>query len=103
VLQFTPWKLRHLGACRDAACTATAPVPGVRAWRHGLVLGAHCVRCCLGFMAALVVVGVMDVGLMALVALAITAERVLPRPALVARAAGLLSIAAGAWILCKPS
>ncbi len=98
-LQFTPWKIRHLDRCRTATCAAGRPVAG--AWRQGLALGASCVRCCLGFMLALLVLGVMDLATMAWVGAAITAERVLPRPGAVARATGLLAIAAGTWLLCK--
>jgi len=99
-LQFTAWKARHLGLCRTTACAA-----GVRpvAWRSGMALGVACVRCCLGLMLALLALGVMDVVIMAWVGAAITAERVLPRPGVVSRVTGLVSLGVGAWLLCKPS
>jgi hypothetical protein len=50
---------------------------------------------------ALAVAGVMDVGAMAIVAAAITLERVVPRPELVARAAGLAMIAAGVLMIVR--
>jgi len=98
-LQFTPWKARHLARCREADASC-APAAGARAaWSHGLVLGVRCVRCCLGLMLALLALGVMDLALMTVVALAITAERVLPRPVPVARVTGVVALVAGAvWL-----
>jgi predicted metal-binding membrane protein len=101
-LQLTPWKTRALGCCR-AACACAPPLsasPG-GAWRHGVHLGRHCATCCTGFMAALLVGGVMDVGVMALVAAAITAERLVPTPGPVARAAGVLLVSAGTLVIAR--
>jgi len=75
VLQFTAWKARHLACCRDAR------TGGRTAWQHGLSLGLHCSQCCLGLMAILLVLGVMDRRAMAIVAAAITVERLVPAPA----------------------
>ena len=95
-LQLTAWKARHLACCREA------PGPGRRlaadthtAWRHGVRLGLHCSRCCAGLMTILLVVGVMDLGAMAVVAAAITAERVAPSGARVARAIGAAMVGLG--------
>jgi predicted metal-binding membrane protein len=102
-LQFTPWKARQLARCRASA--AGAPARGGRgpgdAFRHGLALGGRCVRCCLGFMVALLVLGVMDLAIMTAVAVAITAERVLPHPRTVARVTGAVGVLAGAWLLAR--
>ena len=60
-------------------------------------MGLHCGLCCAGLIAVLLVTGVMDLRVMALVTAAITAERLAPWPARIARATGMLLVAAGAW------
>jgi len=101
-VQLTVWKTRHLGRCRDARACGAAPSRDARsAWRHGLRLGLHCGLCCSGLIVALLVAGVMDLRLMALLTAAITAERLLPRPERVARAIGLLVVATGALEIAR--
>jgi len=96
-VQLTGWKARQLGRCRAATC-AFAPGPGAGgAWRHGLESGVACALCCAGLMAVLLVAGVMDLRVMAVVAAAITVERLVPWPAVAARAAGVLAVAAGVF------
>jgi predicted metal-binding membrane protein len=93
--QLSAWKAGHLRRCR-APAGGTSPPPDLGgAWRYGLRLGAHCILCCLGYTVALFALGVMDLRAMAIVAAAITAERLLPRPRIAAVAAGLLLLAAG--------
>jgi predicted metal-binding membrane protein len=93
-LQLRAWKARHLACCRTAPRRALA-ADAAAAWRHGLRLGRHCVDCCLGWMAILLVVDVMDVGAMTIVAAAITIERAAPGGVRFARATGLLVVAVG--------
>jgi len=97
VLQFTAWKARHLACCRDAR------TGGRTAWQHGLSLGLHCSQCCLGLMAILLVLGVMDRRAMAIVAAAITVERLVPAPAVerVARATGAVALGAGLLLIAR--
>ena len=52
-------------------------------------------------MMILLVAGVMDLGVMAIVAAAITGERLAPRPQRVTRAAGVAVIAAGAVVVAR--
>lgn len=92
-LQFTTWKSRELRCCRGAP--ACAPASARAAWQHGVRLGVHCVRCCAGLTAILLVSGVMDLRAMALVTLAITAERVAPGGQRIARIIGAIAISAG--------
>ncbi len=104
IVQLSAWKSLHLRRCRDAECCAEPPPSGRRsAWRDGRRLGMHWVLCCWGYILILLAIGVMDLATMAVVAAAITIERVAPRPGLVARAAGWVVIAAGivlsAWTL----
>ncbi|MES1262711.1 MAG: DUF2182 domain-containing protein [Peristeroidobacter soli] len=98
-LQFSAWKSRELRCCRSAPLRAEANAKA--AWRHGVRLGIHCVRCCAGLTAILLVLGVMDLRAMAIVTLAITAERVAPAAQRVARLIGALAIAAGLILLAQ--
>jgi predicted metal-binding membrane protein len=61
--------------------------------------GAYCVGCCWVLMGLLFVVGVMNVLWVALLALLVLLEKVIPFGRWIARAAGLACVAAGAWLL----
>jgi len=96
-LQFTAWKARHLACCREAP----AGERDRTAWQHGLSLGLHCSQCCVGLMATLLVIGVMNVLAMAVVAAAITVERLAPAGERVARAIGAVALAAGLFLIAR--
>ena len=101
-LQFTAWKARHLAGCREAAGRGdTLPADAGTAWRHGLRLGLQCSRCCVGLMAILLVVGVMDLRAMAVVTAAMTVERLAPAGERVARATGAVAIGAGLLLIAR--
>jgi predicted metal-binding membrane protein len=101
-IQLTPWKARQLALCRLApVCIRTTPERPENAWRHGVRLGVHCALCCSGFMIILLVVGLMNLTAMAILAVAITVERVAARPAIVARAAGVAIIVVGAIAITR--
>jgi predicted metal-binding membrane protein len=94
LVQFTAWKRHQLDCCRRLAdCDDVIVVSPSAAWRHGARLGVHCVRCCAGLTAVLLVIGVMNVGAMAAVAAAIAAERLLPVGERVARGIGWALVA----------
>jgi predicted metal-binding membrane protein len=102
--QFTGWKAHHLACCREAAgrvCNLQANAGS--AWRHGLHLGLHCYYCCAGLMAILLVIGVMDLRTMAVVTVAITAERLAPAGERVAQAIGVVVIGAGVFMIARAS
>lgn len=100
--QLTAWKAGHLACCRESPGRGiTLPSDGGTAWRHGLRLGLHCAYCCLGLIALLLVIGVMDLGAMAVVAVAITAERVAPAGERVARAIGVVVVATGMLLIAR--
>jgi len=71
------------------------------AWRHGLRLGLLCSRCCANLMAILLAVGVMDLGAMAVVTAAITAERLAPAGERVARAIGFAGVGIGSLLVAR--
>jgi predicted metal-binding membrane protein len=93
-LQRTAWKARALACCRGTHAPAL-PADLATAWRHGLRLGLDCARCCGVLMAVLLVIDVMDLAAMAAVTVAITAERLAPAGARVARLVGLVTVALG--------
>jgi len=100
--QFSAWKAHHLACCRYES----APVPPLRgdpgsAWRHGLRLGVHCSSCCGNLILTLLVIGVMDLRAMAVVTIAITAERLAPAGERVARTIGAVCVGAGVVLLAR--
>jgi predicted metal-binding membrane protein len=101
-LQFSAWKARHLACCREAPGRGrTLPADAGTAWRHGLRLGLHCTQCCVGLIAILLVIGVMDLRVMAVVAIAITVERLAPAGRRVARATGAVIFGAGLFLIAR--
>jgi predicted metal-binding membrane protein len=101
-LQLTAWKARQLACCREAPGPGgTLRADAGTAWRHGLRLGLYCSRCCAGPMAVLLVIGVMDLRAMAIVAAAITAERLLPAGERIARGVGAVGVGAGLLLIAR--
>ena len=127
-LQFSAWKAHHLACCRELSASAradvtasydetspkrppaaeagpghgrTLPADAGTAWRHGLRLGIHCSYCCAGPMAVLLVIGVMDLRVMAVVAAAITVERLGPDGDRVARSIGAVVVGAGLSLIVR--
>ena len=100
LLQLSGWKARHLACCR-APPGGGLPLgaDAGTAWRHGLRLGLHCSACCGGLTAILLVTGVMDLRAMAVVAAAITAERLAGER--VARAIGVAVVGAGLLLIAR--
>lgn len=97
-LQCTAWKARQLAHCRHwPAGVDNAPPRSFRAWVAGLRLGCHCTTSCAGPTAILLVGGVMDLRVMAVVTAAIAAERLSLHGERVAQAIGVLALVAGLW------
>ena len=102
--QFTASKAHYLACCREApGGGCNLPADAGSAWRHGLHLGLHCYYCCAGLMTILLVIGVMDLRTMAVVTVAITAERLAPAGERVARAIGVVVIGAGVCMMVRAS
>jgi predicted metal-binding membrane protein len=102
LLQFTRWKKHYLDSCREAPGSGCALLadPGT-AWRHGLRLGLHCTLCCVGLMAILLVMGVMNLGAMAIVGAVITMERLGPASRRIVRAIGVIIVGAGLFLIAR--
>jgi predicted metal-binding membrane protein len=102
MLQFTTWKMNHLTCCREMpAPSGVFPANAGTALRLGLRLGMHCTMCCLGLTTILLVTGIMDLRAMALIAAAITAERLAPAGERVAQLTGVIAIAAGLFLIAR--
>src|SRR5947207_10713287 len=101
-LQLTAWKAHQLACCREAPGRGrTLPADAGTAWRHGLRLGLHCSYCCAGLTAMLLVIGVMDLRAMAVVAAAVTVERLAPGGERAARAIGAVVVGAGLTLIAR--
>lgn len=101
-LQFSGWKARHLACCKQTPGHGRGlPSDAGTAWRRGLRLGVHCASSSAGWMAILLVLGVMDLLVMAVVTAAITAERLAPSGERVARAIGVVVVAAGLFLIAR--
>lgn len=100
--QFTAWKARHLACCRGMSGRGQiVPTRAASAWRHGFRLGVQCNACCANFTAILLVIGVMDLRVMAIVTAAITAERLAPAGERIAQATGAATAGAGLYLLAR--
>jgi predicted metal-binding membrane protein len=101
-LQFTAWKARQLACCRDATgLSITSPVSAGAALRHGLRLGLQCGPCCANIMVIMLVLGMMDLGVMAVVTAAITIERLAPASEGAARAIGAIVVGAALLLITR--
>jgi predicted metal-binding membrane protein len=100
--QFTKWKAHHLACCRvtPERCRIM-PADAGSAWRYGLGLGFHCGCCCIGLTAVLLVIGVMDLRAMAVVAAAVTVERLASTGRRVAQAIGAVLIGVGFFVIAQ--
>jgi predicted metal-binding membrane protein len=101
-LQFSAWKAHHLACCRQSPGRGrTLMADAGTAWRHGLRLGIHCGCCSAGLTAILLVFGVTDLRLMAILTAAITVERVAPSGERVARAIGGVVVGLGLFLIAR--
>jgi predicted metal-binding membrane protein len=101
-LQFTSWKARQLACCRQApGCSCDLPADPGTAWQTGLRFGLQCSRCCAGLTTILLVMGIMDWRVMAVVTAATTAERFAPAGEQVARAIGAVAVGIGLVLVAR--
>jgi predicted metal-binding membrane protein len=99
--QFAPWKITYLRHCRDPIACIASQQDGNRPGpcRLGIKLGASCLVCCGGLMLTQIILGVMDLTLMAIVAVVIAMEKLLPKPELIVRIVGIILVATGMVII----
>jgi predicted metal-binding membrane protein len=99
-VQFTRWKMTHLLRCRSPQGCASSCPQYKTSFRLGCKQGAACCVCCAAPMTIQFALGMMSPLVMIVVALAIAAEKLLPRPAMVARLVGISAVGAGVASLC---
>ncbi len=95
--QFSPWKDRCLSHCRSPLMILG------ESWRRGLAAawtlgwkhGLYCVGCCWALMVIQMILGVMNLAVMAAIALIIALEKLWIRGPVLARGAGLAAIFLG--------
>ena len=99
--QLSPLKTACLRHCRGPAAFLSAHWrPGITgAWRMGLVHGAYCVGCCAALMLLLFVGGVMNLVWIAGLTLFVALEKLAPFGALTTKAAAIVLIAAGVFLI----
>ncbi len=95
IYELTPLKQLSLRRCRSAPHRGSA-------LRSGLAHGLACVGCSAGLMAVLFVLGVMSLFWMAVVAVAIFAEKVLPHGPRLAPVLAAALVALGIWVAVSP-
>lgn len=103
VYQLTPLKHACLRRCRSplAFVLERWRDGATGALRMGAEHGAYCLGCCALLMTLLFVGGIMNLLWVAAIAAFVLLEKLLPAGESVARAAGALSIAFGAWLALK--
>jgi predicted metal-binding membrane protein len=94
--ELTPLKRLGLRSCRSTP-------QGGNAFRSGLAHGLDCVRCSGALMAVLFALGAMSLFWMAVVAVAIFAEKVLPRGLALARVLAVALVALGLLVALTPA
>src|SRR5262249_15451206 len=100
--QFTAWKAHHLACCRELPRRRSiSPLDARSAWRYGMRVAIHCLCCSAGRTAVLIGLGVMDLWTMAAVTAGIALERFAPNGDRVARAIGVVVIAAGLALIAR--
>jgi predicted metal-binding membrane protein len=103
VFQWTPLKRACLAACRSPLSFL------MTGWREGragafvmgLRHGLYCLGCCWVLMALLFVAGVMNLLWIAVLAVAVLVEKVVPRGDLVGRLVGVVLVAAGVLLVTR--
>jgi predicted metal-binding membrane protein len=101
VFQFTPLKHACLSRCRSPqGFFITEWREGARgALSMGLKHGAYCLGCCWLLMSLLFVTGAMNIFWMAVLAIYVLVEKVVPAGIWLSRAAGLVLVGAGVWMV----
>jgi predicted metal-binding membrane protein len=105
VYQFTPLKNVCLAKCRSplGLLLGTWREGNSGALAMGAKNGAWCVGCCWALMVALFALGIMSLGWMALVAVLITLEKMLPWPRVALYGTAAILVALGLLVLVAPS
>jgi predicted metal-binding membrane protein len=103
VYQWTPLKYSCLSTCQSPLGFLMARWRDgwAGAFRLGFEHGSHCVGCCWALMLLLFAAGVMNVGMIAGLAVWVAFEKLAPFSRRAAQFSGAVMIAVGAWILMR--
>jgi predicted metal-binding membrane protein len=103
IYQWTPWKASCLKYCQDPISLVAGHLHG--GWRGSLLLGLHhgatCAACCWSLMVIQIILGMMNLFVMAGIAMVIAIEKMVPRGRVTARVVGTLSALAGIGFLVR--
>jgi predicted metal-binding membrane protein len=101
LFQWTPWKRSCLRHCRSPLSFILGHwKPGnLGALRMGIEHGAYCTGCCWALMALLFVAGVMNLLWIAAIAAFVLVEKTVPQGEWIGRAAGVVLVAWGLYVL----
>ena len=97
--QFTRLKITNLLHCRSQFGCAISTINRETSFQLGCKQGIVCCICCSGLMIVELILGIMNPIVMAAVAIAITAEKLLPKPEIIVRFVGVVAIIAGIVII----
>lgn len=102
--EFTPLKDRCLTRCRSPLDWIPRHIrPGrLGALRVGLLHGAYCVGCCWVMMLLLFVGGVMNLVWVAVIAIFVLAQKVIPSGPILSRLAGVTLVFSGVVLMARP-
>jgi predicted metal-binding membrane protein len=101
VLQRSRWKAKQLARCRLSFLSVRVSPNVATAWIDGYRFGLRCTASCIAPMTVLLVAGLMNATMMLCVTAAITAERLLPAGARIARLTGAVAVLAGAMLCLR--
>lgn len=93
--QFSRPKITHLLHCRSQFGCAISTLGRKSGFQLGCKQGIVCCICCSGLMIIEFILGVMNPFAMLAVAIAITAEKLLPQPQIIVRLVGIVAIITG--------
>ena len=101
IYQFTPWKSKCLHHCSDTLSVVASHLHGgvAGAFRLGARHGTFCTACCWGLMLTQLVLGLMNLAVMALVAAVIAIEKLAPRVEWVVRTVGAAAVLGGVYVI----
>jgi len=101
LFQWSPWKYACLDHCRSPVVFLTTywREGALGPLRMGLHHGTYCLGCCWLLMVLLFVLGIMNLVWIAVLAIFVLLEKIVPRGHLLSRVAGIGMIAWGGWLL----
>jgi predicted metal-binding membrane protein len=102
IYQWTPWKSSCLRCCQDPMSLAAGHLHGGfwGSFTLGLHHGTTCAICCWSLMVIQIILGMMNLVVMAAIALVIAIEKLMPRGQAAAKVVGMLAVVAGIASLC---